>query len=174
MSKLFVDEIVHQSSQGSGTITLGASGETIALASGAEVSGFTGQNYPAFKAVLSANQSISGSTSTVLQINTELYDIGGYFDTSTYRYTPPAGKYCFVCSVGNNSYETFLYAFVLKNGSRAAETLLDATQSVRALVSCVLDANGTDYFELGTYISGGSAILDDNNRTWFSAFRIGA
>ena len=37
MSKLFVDEIVHQSSQGSGTITLGASGETIALASGASV-----------------------------------------------------------------------------------------------------------------------------------------
>ena len=28
MSKLFVDEIVHQSSQGSGTITIGASGET--------------------------------------------------------------------------------------------------------------------------------------------------
>ena len=39
MSKLFVDEIVHQSSQGSGTITLGASGETIALASGASVTG---------------------------------------------------------------------------------------------------------------------------------------
>lgn len=48
MSKLFVDEIVHQSSQGSGTITLGASGETIALPSGSTldlsnttVSGFT-------------------------------------------------------------------------------------------------------------------------------------
>ena len=39
MSKLFVDEIVHQSSQGSGTITLGASGETISLASGATQSG---------------------------------------------------------------------------------------------------------------------------------------
>ena len=34
MSKLFVDEIVHQSSQGSGTITLGASGETINITSG--------------------------------------------------------------------------------------------------------------------------------------------
>ena len=34
MSKLFVDEIVHQSSQGSGTITLGASGETISIPSG--------------------------------------------------------------------------------------------------------------------------------------------
>ena len=39
MSKLFVDEIVHASSQGSGTITIGASGETVALASGASASG---------------------------------------------------------------------------------------------------------------------------------------
>ena len=39
MSDLFVDNIKHQSSQGSGTITLGASGETIALASGASVTG---------------------------------------------------------------------------------------------------------------------------------------
>ena len=44
MSKLFVDEIVHQSSQGSGTITLGASGETITTASGAKFSAITGQN----------------------------------------------------------------------------------------------------------------------------------
>ena len=39
MSDLFVDNIKHQSSQGSGTITLGTSGETIALASGASVTG---------------------------------------------------------------------------------------------------------------------------------------
>jgi len=37
MSDLFVDNIKHQSAQGSGTITLGASGETIALASGASI-----------------------------------------------------------------------------------------------------------------------------------------
>ena len=35
MSDLFVDNIKHQSSQGSGTITIGASGETIKAASGA-------------------------------------------------------------------------------------------------------------------------------------------
>ena len=35
MGTLFVDNLKHQSSQGSGTITIGASGETIALASGA-------------------------------------------------------------------------------------------------------------------------------------------
>ena len=39
MGTLFVDNIKQQSSQGSGTITLGASGETIALASGASVTG---------------------------------------------------------------------------------------------------------------------------------------
>jgi hypothetical protein len=44
MSKLFVDEIVHQSSQGSGTITIGASGESVTVPNGS----LTGQNYPAF------------------------------------------------------------------------------------------------------------------------------
>jgi len=39
MGTVFVDNIKHQSSQGSGTITIGASGETIALASGASVTG---------------------------------------------------------------------------------------------------------------------------------------
>jgi hypothetical protein len=39
MGTLFVDNIKHESAQGSGTITLGASGETIALASGASVTG---------------------------------------------------------------------------------------------------------------------------------------
>ena len=39
MGTIFVDNLKHQSSQGSGTITLGASGETIALASGASASG---------------------------------------------------------------------------------------------------------------------------------------
>jgi len=36
MSDIFVDNIKHQSSQGSGTITIGASGETIKAASGAQ------------------------------------------------------------------------------------------------------------------------------------------
>ena len=36
MSDLFVDNIKHQSSQGSGTITIGASGETIKAASGTQ------------------------------------------------------------------------------------------------------------------------------------------
>lgn len=42
MGTIYVDEIKHQSAQGSGTITLGASGETVAIAAGATASGFGG------------------------------------------------------------------------------------------------------------------------------------
>lgn len=42
MGTIYVDEIKHQSAQGSGTITIGASGETVALAAGATSSGFGG------------------------------------------------------------------------------------------------------------------------------------
>jgi len=70
MSKLFVDEIVHQSSQGSGTITLGASGETIALASGASV---TGNGLVGITEAdvwcLTAESSISANTDTFLTTN---------------------------------------------------------------------------------------------------------
>ena len=38
MGTIFVDNIKQQSSQGSGTITIGASGETVALASGVKQS----------------------------------------------------------------------------------------------------------------------------------------
>ena len=70
MSKLFVDEIVHQSSQGSGTITLGASGETIALASGASV---TGNGLVGITEAdvwcLTATSSMSANTDTALTAN---------------------------------------------------------------------------------------------------------
>ena len=51
MGTLFVDNIKHESAQGSGTITLGASGETVAMASGASVGAGMGK-------VLQAKQTI--------------------------------------------------------------------------------------------------------------------
>ena len=57
MGTLFVDNIKQQSSQGSGTITIGASGETVALASGVKQSNLLG---PSFMA-----HSNSSSTQTI-------------------------------------------------------------------------------------------------------------
>src|SRR5210317_926611 len=58
-------------------------------------SGISGQNYPAFEARVSVNQSISHNTATKVQCNDEIFDTDGYYDNATnYRFTPlVAGKY---------------------------------------------------------------------------------
>ena len=93
MSDIFVDNIKHQSSQGSGTITLGASGEKIDLGATA---GGTLTNRPSFFAYRTGStQTFSQNTATKIQFNTELYDTDSCYDNSTnYRFTPTvAGKY---------------------------------------------------------------------------------
>ena len=93
------NNIINESSN---TITIGASGDTISIPSGATFSNsgiMTGQNYPAFEAKLSGNQAFSDSTDTTITFNTERFDTGGMFNTSTYTWTPTvAGKYFVYCT----------------------------------------------------------------------------
>ena len=89
MGTIFVDNLEPQSGT---SLTLGASGDTIGLASGASQT--LAVNTPSFLAYVSTGQTISGATQTVVAFNTELYDTGGCYDTSTYKFTPNvAGKY---------------------------------------------------------------------------------
>tara|TARA_S200002703_G_scaffold146538_1_gene141658 strand:+ start:1231 stop:1794 length:564 start_codon:yes stop_codon:yes gene_type:complete len=95
MSKLFVDEIVHQSSQGSGTITIGASGETTNIVGTLQNNGagVGGTNTPSFFAYLSSNQSFSGATEVKVLNNTESWDTDNAYDNATnYRFTVPTGE----------------------------------------------------------------------------------
>ena len=195
MSDLFVDNIKHQSSQGSGTITLGASGETIALASGAEVSGFTGQNYPAFEAYMTtATQSISDGVYAKAQINTKIFDTNSCYDNATnYRFTPTvAGKYfCYgqiSLSSGASANWEIGQVEIRKNGgtSDPIRTQLDFRGNSGGFnnminVSGVRELNGsTDYIELFGRLyhgasSSGTFVGDSGDRiTYFGAFRIGA
>jgi len=135
--------------------------------------GISGQNYPAFKALMTSSQAISATTNTVIQINNEVFDIGGYFDTSTYRYTPPAGKYCFIANVGNGTVEAYVYGKIYKNGNPLVETLVDASNGARVPVHVIDEANGTDYYTLVCYMPTSSSILANDYRTFFSAFRLG-
>tara|TARA_B100001175_G_C19488784_1_gene631415 strand:- start:37 stop:564 length:528 start_codon:yes stop_codon:yes gene_type:complete len=175
MATLFVDKIDPQSGT---SLEIGSSGDTISLPTGATMTvpsgALSGQNYPAFKALMTNAQAISANTSTVIQINNEVFDIGGYFDTSTYRYTPPAGKYCFIGNVGNGTVESYLAGTIFKNGAAIVETVTDASNGARVPVHVIDEANGTDYYELRTYIPTGSSILSANYRTFFSAFRLGS
>ena len=87
-------------SSGSGTITLGQSGETVTIPTGATITnsgtanGFGGANTPMFQANLSGNQSLNAGATTKISFNTETFDTASAYNTSTYRFTPQtAGKY---------------------------------------------------------------------------------
>ena len=178
MATLFVDKIDPQSGT---SLEIGSSGDTISVPSGATMTvpsgAMSGQNYPAFKAIMSSGQTITTNTLTVVEINSEVFDIGGYFDTSTYRFTPPAGKYCFIGNLGNGEYETYLEVSILKNGSKVSENIIElnsGTWAGRSPVHAVEEANGSDYFELGARAGSNMGILSNNYRTFFSAFRLGS
>jgi hypothetical protein len=103
-SILKVDTIQDQSgnniiNENADTITIGASGDTITVPTGASLTvpngGLSGQNYPAFEAYLSANQNLTDNVNTKIQFDTELFDTDSCYDNVTnYRFTPNvAGKY---------------------------------------------------------------------------------
>ena len=178
MATLFVDKIDPQSGT---SLEIGSSGDTISVPTGATMTvpsgALSGQNYPAFKAVLTSSQAISANTETVVQINNEVFDIGGYFNTSTYRFTPPAGKYCFIGNVGNGEFENFLDISILKNGSKVSQNVIQlnsGTWAGTSPVHAVEEANGSDYFQLGARAETNMTILSSIYRTFFSAFRLGS
>ena len=86
-----------------GTVTLGSSGDTFTMPSGATLdlsnatqTGVGGVNTPSFFAYRGGSvQNFSQNTATKIQFNTELYDTDNCYDNSTnYRFTPTtAGKY---------------------------------------------------------------------------------
>ena len=142
-----------------------------------------GINYsdtPRFHARLSANQSISNNTETVLQLATVDYNIGSFYDASTYRFTPPAGVYCITGMVMiNSSTPDWVLFRVQKNGST---NILDhrgtESNAANAYVSCngTVQAylNGTDYIDFRVQHNVGSAANASSTvgQTFGCAFQI--
>jgi hypothetical protein len=183
MSDLFVDNIKHQSSQGSGTITLGASGETIALASGASQN--FANNTPAFFVYKTGStQSISSGTITKVTFNTELYDTDNNFDNSTnYRFTPTtAGKYFFSASIYvAGSSQRYLNVYIRKNGSTnfgsySAEDTENNLGSAGVVANVTYDMNGSsDYVEVfaQSSVTSGNIQYDNNGfTTYFQGYKL--
>ena len=113
-------------SSGSGTITLGQSGETITIPSGTTVSG-AGANTPAFEAKDETTQTMSDETWTKLDVASENFDTNNNYDNSTMRFTPTvAGKYFFYAKsdLDASGYEDTRSADIsfYKNGSRQVYT----------------------------------------------------
>jgi len=179
MSTLKVDTILKRT--GTGTITVGQSGDTIALPSATlttalpVASGGTGgtsfsaaglSNTPSFSVKLSANQTISNASDTKITLDTENWDTDSAFASN--KFTCPsggAGKYLFVFSARTDlAIDTQAYCYVFKNGSQILESTTgtvkpNATCTAHMTGSVIVDLAVSDYIELYIYQNSGSSQL---------------
>ena len=185
MSKLETNTI--DTVSGTTNLVIGSTNSsTVTFESGAA----TGQNYPAFHAYLSATQTISNDTVTVVQFNTESFDTDSAYDNSSnYRFTPQkSGKYYVYAGIlhnpssSNNIQQASI--FIRKNGSEITENFFASStnpaDSLTVVNSIIVDLNGrSDYVD----VVGQQAVSSGTNRfsgdstkskTYFGAYRIGA
>ena len=159
---------------GTGSLTVQQNGVTLG----------TYGNIPAFSAYASANQTITSSTFTKIQINTEEFDTNNNFDpTTNYRFTPTvAGYYQVSGSVNNYSSTspTRVLAVIYKNGT-AYKRFFDGAVSTgtfytNAQGSALVYLNGsTDYVELYGFIVATTAIVNtDSTHVYFQGILIKA
>ena len=133
------------------TITIGASGDTTNIIGTLQNDGSAvgGVNTPAFQASLTSSLAISDATTVDIVFNSELYDVGTCYDSSTGVFTVPsgeAGKYVFgtnvlfLDSAGNVS-DMLLYLHTTIS-STATQSLIARAEST---------SNGTTFtqFNLG-------------------------
>ena len=183
MSKLETNTI--DSISGTSNLTIGSTNSsTVTFESGAA----TGQNYPAFHAYLSSDQTLNNNTTTVVAFDAETFDTDSCFNTSTYRFTPnKAGKYqfSFCANLKNNAGVYYLQADLRKNGSNVSSSRgpvfensspSDQTLEMVPLVqTIIMDMNGSsDYIDVTAYFYNNGNGVIKANRTFINGFRLGA
>ena len=182
MSTIRIDNILKRT--GTGTITLGQSGDTIALGSGASQTGFGGVNTPAFESTRSSDQTLSSSTYAKVQYNTETFDTAGAYDNSTnYRFTvPSAGKYYIYASatISSNAQTNFNFGNIViyKNGSEYRNLISDhrANPVYRPYVAVqgIMDLAVSDYIEIYARVNTGSSTpkIQGTNANYFGGYKL--
>ena len=166
-----------QTSSGSGTITLGQSGETVTIASG--VTQTVAVNTPAFEAYVNSTLALSNDTITKVTFDTENFDTDSDYDNSTnYRFTPTvAGKYYVYSFFRWNSSTDVdsVRLYVYKNGSSILKTTNRQSYYDVQVGYCVVDMNGsTDYIEIFAYQNSGGSfnISTGAEHSRFGAYKI--
>ena len=171
---------------GSSTVTLGESGDTIALASGASQT--IAANTPAFMATLSsAMSSIAQNTWITITADTEVLDTNSDYNTTNYTFTPTvAGKYLVFCftrwaDVQAGTYAYFRFYkndatvemlgehYVASHGSSQNNTELALTGSK------IIDFNGSSdnvVCQVHTTTGSGVDIKAGNNETNWGAIKV--
>jgi len=145
-------------------------------------SGFVLPKIPAFRAELSSSQTINQSTWTQVHFATEVLDNAGWYNTSSYRYTPQeAGWYLFTLNLfqgkgtGNS---TRRIGAIGKNGAhqRVWDAVITSSDDKLSNGSILLHANGSsDYFEAYSWVqtsNSSDVLMSDGDYTNFSGFLV--
>ena len=174
-----------QSISGSGTVTLGTSGETFTVPSGVTISGGLA-NTPSFRAEVASDQSVTDGVATVINFGTETFDNGSCYD-GTNKFTVPsgeAGKYLVYsqCNLDPSDLNRAnnLSIYLYKNGSRwtMGKTDFRSNTGSGSSVICqdTMDLAVGDYIQIYAYIDNttGTPIVtgSSNLKSTFSAYKL--
>lgn len=157
MSKLETNTIAPSTGT---TLTLGESGDTVVLGTGATQSGFGGANTPIFHAYVNSAQSITSGVETKITLGGISLDTDSAFASS--KFTVPsgkAGKYYLYGQAGYNSGTTWNIHFVkiYKNGAQIAKTSNRAEYDTLNNICIITNLSEGDYIELYVNQQSGSS-----------------
>lgn len=124
----------------------------------------SGASFIGFSAYKGSDQTgIATATATKVTFTTEEFDVGGYYDAANSKFTPPAGKYLigaryhFTAGTADQGY---IRVYLYKNGTlfKSLNQQLPASGSLGIEANWLVDANGTDYFEIYAYGATASSL----------------
>ena len=171
------------------TITIGASGDTISIPSGAtfNINGTAGTgigtNTPSFHVTQSSSQNFADGTTVKITYDTEVYDVGSGFNTSNNNFTVPsgeAGKYFFYgqtqgifCDSNTEFCNISLYVNDTQTKFTRHNRGTVATDSAFFHTS-VVDLSASDVVDLRLYHGQGSTRGNDNDArvTYFIGYKL--
>jgi hypothetical protein len=188
-SILKVDTIQDQSgnniiNENADTITIGASGDTVTIPSGATISnlgtasGF-GTNTPAFLSTMSATQTPSSSTTTLVNFDQTTYDTASGYNTSLKKYViPSAGYYhLYTCvnlyNSSNDLDRIILYIYV--NGAIRFQTDSQPLNAASDFVYLggVWNCLANDEITVQVYqVSGSGTGTVANDKSFFGGYKL--
>tara|TARA_A200000159_G_C7239073_1_gene303719 strand:- start:46 stop:600 length:555 start_codon:yes stop_codon:yes gene_type:complete len=166
------------------TLTIGESGDTVQLGTGATQSGFGGTNTPAFAAYLNTSQSLSVGANTKINMTTEDWDTDGAYDAANSKFTIPsgaAGKYRFLMGVrAGNIHTARMIVKLYKNGGTQfiqAEnrwSIGSGTTFISVNLAADIDCTVGDYFEPYVYMENNAALhgVSSERHTFWSASKL--
>ena len=178
------NNIINESSN---TITIGASGDTISIPSGATIAnsgtatGFGGSNSKTFYAYLSSSQSATNAANTELVFNTEVHDADSVYNNSNGRYTPGVGTYLVSAGLSiddqSGSGDDFYMKFLV-NGDTSLPYSQQrsggghsnfSNQSGSAVITL---SSASDYISVFGYHDAGSGRNFQSNLCFFTGFKL--